>query len=176
MNILDIERVESVKKGIVIISILLGVCIIMFFFKNGQGNYSKIYRDESILKKSADQYSFEYRKGGFTEEGINLECKFSGVNTLCDLEVEEKQEVKIAYSTNIKNGKFKVILVDKDGISLITEESDTGTKTFILPEGKYAIKMVGDEAEVSLQLSIESSGKAKVTPKTTSIFEDDWME
>ena len=121
-------------------------------------NQKYIYNDDLKIMDQGDSYSFSYKEGICEGNTVDLKFKFTGSNTLWDIETNNEAVINIDYSANISDGKFKVILITPENeIINVLEQSDSGKKEIKLKNGTSRIKMVALDAKGSLILNIEDN-------------------
>lgn len=129
-------------------------------------NQKYIYNDDLKIMNQGDSYSFSYKEGICEGNTVDLKFKFTGSNTLWDIETNNEAVINIDYSANISDGKFKVILITPENeIINVLEQSDSGEKEIELKNGKSRIKIIGLDAEGSLKLNIEENEQIILTGK-----------
>lgn len=154
--------------GLLIFVIIIGLINIIPLVQSQYIGKSQqnIYNDDLKVIAQGDSYSFSYRDGIMQGNTADLQFKFNGSNTLWDIETNNEAVINIDYSSNIYNGKFKVVLITpEDEIINVLEQSDSGEKEIELKNGKSRIKIIGLDAEGSLKLNIEENEQIILTGK-----------
>lgn len=130
------------------------------------GSYQRtLYNDNSKIIAEGDSYSFLNKTGINENNETNLEFRFTGMDTIWELDASKDTVIKIDYKSEILEGKFKVVLIEPtDKIINIIEQSATGNKEISIIKGKSRIKMVGDDAKGKLQWTMLSSNDVNITP------------
>ena len=129
-------------------SILLVIIMILFLlFLNGCNND---YNHQEYVKSIYDNNTKiieEKRACEFSKyiTGIRMDLKyFNGIDTIYSIKAGVNNSITIDYNSEVTKGNFKCILITHDlEIINILEQTEKGTKTFILPKGDNVIKLVG---------------------------------
>jgi len=138
------------------------VCLNLFLaavlFGCGAGSdKQKIFDDEAGITQDGDTYTFVNRTGSTnSDEDVALAYTgFSGVQTIWIIEVSAASEVDFEFNSTVDDGDFKVVLVtpDKEIVTLLTG-TQQGTATQELTQGKYAVKLLGRNADGQINLSL----------------------
>jgi len=119
---------------------------------------SDIYNNNEKIARDGDSYSYVGRNESGSKNDINVKYgKFSGSETIWNIESEGECEIAIKYDSKVESGDFKGVLINPEkqveDILLGTEE---GEKTIKLTEGKYRFKFVGNKAKGEIKISIDT--------------------
>lgn len=119
-------------------------------------NQNNIYNNDKIIAGSADSYSYLSRQGQVKDNVAELSFQLTGVDTIWSFSTTESKNMTLHYDIKIKQGQFKVVLVNanKEVITLLEEEGKDSID-FSLEPGKNVIKIVGKKALVELYLKID---------------------
>ncbi|MEG0550671.1 MAG: hypothetical protein RR554_05895 [Vagococcus sp.] len=122
------------------------------------------YDDQERGLNLQDAFEYDYKKKEiFTSNKLDAKVKFSGIDTLWELDCQKNDELVIAYKTENKTGKFKVLLVKPDQeMELIVENTETGTSTLEIPKGKNYIRIVGSQSEADIEMSYKVGTQTKI--------------
>lgn len=81
---------------------------------------------------------------------------FTGSDTLWSRNAKEGQTLHVSGSAEIKEGSWKLVLVDPEGNgSVLLEYGGTVDETVDLSDGNWRVKSVGLETKGFVQLTIE---------------------
>lgn len=107
--------------------------------------------DEKIM---ANTNSTLYRNSSKNKVGNSLSLKadyFMGVDTVYTYNVKDG-EISITYSLTVTEGRFKIVITDGETIILVGDEAtEETTQTFKVENGKYRVRIVGEDAKFSLK-------------------------
>ena len=79
--------------------------------------------------------------------------KFNGMKTIRT--INKSGELKFEIDLVISSGRYKLVLVKDNQIIPVTDENTNGVISFnYLEDGRYKLKMIGDEAAFDLKLKI----------------------
>lgn len=108
--------------------------------------------DEKIM---ANANNTMYRNSSKNKIGNSLSVKadyFMGVDTVYTYNVKDG-EISITYSLTVSEGRFKIVLTDGETIIIVGDETiEETTKTFEVENGKYRVRIVGEDAKFSLNI------------------------
>lgn len=129
-----------------------------------------IYNNNKKIVQQGDSPTYNSRTGNEnSNDKINWNYSgFSGDDTIWILKPKEDGEITINYDSTVKNGNFKVALVNpkKEEIETILEGTEEGNKTIkLLKEEEYRIKIVGKNAEGDIKLSVNENKNVEITSK-----------
>ncbi|MDO9628684.1 MAG: hypothetical protein Q7I99_02185 [Acholeplasmataceae bacterium] len=120
--------------------------------KNAYDNYNKIINTTS-------EKTYETYVGGVEDNSALLRFeRFEGIDTLFVFSGEES--VTITVYENIKDGRFKVVLIDP--YDQVVELHETITLSCI--EGQYKVKLVGDGATGTVSINVSSNVSVSFYP------------
>jgi len=110
----------------------------------------KIYDDQEKIVAEGDTYTYIDRIGDVLEDESSLEVKgFYGTETIYTF--ENVEEITITITQNVNKGRFKVVLINpQDEITILN-----GTSTITMSDGKYRIKLVGENAFATVDIVID---------------------
>lgn len=153
------------KKNKALILIPLAV-VLSITILGCQGNaYQKsIYNSDSRIAKDGDSFTFLVSKENTTNEESNLEFKgFDGDETIWTINAKEEGTVHIKFKSEIKSGKFKVVLISPDNkVTNIFEEGKDYKDEVKVKKGKNRIKIVGSNAKGSIDMSLKADKNISV--------------
>ncbi|MBM7543019.1 hypothetical protein [Amphibacillus cookii] len=161
------------KKLKIILGIILGmmviggaITVILFIFL--PGTVEDVYDDNERIASRSESKIYRNKRETVLNGDYQLSFVFSGIDTLWTVEPENNETALIVtYNSEITEGKFKAVLVDPDGtIQVIFEGTDQGTKEIPLKQGESRFRIVGEEAEGEINLSIMSEDSVEIN--TTS--------
>ena len=116
-----------------------------------------VYNDDSLIAAQSDTYF--YVKHLSTQSGTEYTenfGSFNGSDTLWSLNAKEGQALHVSGSAEIKEGSWKLVLVDPEGNgSVLLEYGGTVDETVDLSDGNWRVKSVGLETKGFVQLTIE---------------------
>jgi len=123
-----------------------------------------IYTDEQRIVQEGDSYSFYSRTEEEDDKRLRIDfSRFSGVQTIMELQTEETSKLRLKYVSLVDNGNFKMVLVTEDKkIVKVVEQSDRGILEIAIKSGKNTLKIVGQNAKGYIQLEVLEAGE-KVT-------------
>ena len=116
-----------------------------------------VYNDDSLIAAQSDTYF--YVKHLSTQSGTEYTenfGSFTGSDTLWCRNAKEGQTLHVSGSAEIKEGSWKLVLVDPEGNgSVLLEYGGTVDETVDLSDGNWRVKSVGLETKGFVQLTIE---------------------
>ena len=116
-----------------------------------------VYNDDSLIAAQMDTYF--YIKHLSTQSGTEYTehfGSFTGSDTLWSRNAKEGQTLHVSGSAEIKEGSWKLVLVDPEGNgSVLLEYGGTVDETVDLSDGNWRVKSVGLETKGFVQLTIE---------------------
>ena len=116
-----------------------------------------VYNDDSLIAAQSDTYF--YIKHLSTQSGTEYTenfGSFTGSDTLWSGNAKEGQALHVSGSAEIKEGSWKLVLVDPEGNgSVLLEYGGTVDETVDLSDGNWRVKSVGLETKGFIQLTIE---------------------
>ena len=139
------------------------VCLCLLFLLVLSGcaagqDKQKIFDDNAAIIQDGDSYTFVNRTGStLSDEEVELTYTgFSGVQTIWTMEVSATSAVDFEFNSTVNSGDFKVVLVtpDKAVVTLLTG-TQQGDATQALTQGKYAVKLIGRNADGQFKLSLK---------------------
>ncbi len=127
-------------------------------------DFGAIYDDnEKIAKTSGSSVSanlLEQNKDGKIIINVG---KFSGVQTIGEKITVTDDLMYIGYDLEVTAGRFKLVAVHNDEVKVIVEgkpdengnifHEELGAQTMSMPSGTYDLKIVGDNASCSLEVT-----------------------
>ncbi len=133
---------KKIVLGIISISIGLSGCIQLSMDR-------MIFDDDEKIIREADTYSYITRNGSVEDLKTSLDVKgFYGTDTI--YQFEEPGELTISLNIELQSGRFKVVLIDPNQHIRILSQS----QTVVLDEGKYRIKLVGENAYAKVDIEL----------------------
>ncbi|WP_315072740.1 hypothetical protein [uncultured Clostridium sp.] len=132
---------------------------------NRNSVYSDIYNDNDKIAQANENHI--YTTADTTKDSDrNLSLKYSGflgVDAIWNINSKDDGEITLDYDSNVNSGDFKVVLVNpKKEIENILVGTDHGSKTLKLSNGKYVLKLVGNNANGNIKLTISQSKNAEI--------------
>lgn len=127
--------------------------------------YGNIYNDNDKISQISENHI--YTTASTTKDSDrNLSLKYSGflgVDAIWSINSKEDGEITLDYDSKVNSGDFKVVLVypNKD-IENILVGADSGSKTIKLSKGEYVLKIVGNNANGNVKLTIIQSKNAEI--------------
>jgi len=144
------------NRNFILVCVCLLFVTVLFGCTAGQDK-QKIFDDNAAIIQDGDSYTFVNRTGSTdSDEAIALTYTgFSGLQTIWTMEVSATSEVDFEFNSTVDSGDFTVVLVtpEKAVVTLLTG-TQQGTATQELTPGKYAVKLVGRNADGQLRLSL----------------------
>ena len=113
----------------------------------------KIYDDDNKIK-SPNERSFQRHYVSTTINNTHLQRikSFTGIKTIGT--INKNGALVFNLLLEINSGRFKLVLVDKNNVVIICDNNINDTLDFThLDNGKYILKMVGDEANINMRIS-----------------------
>lgn len=151
-------RIFKLKHSIIILIITLGLSITVkkvsekFFLGNED---SCIYYNDCMIKSEKDSCTYLYSKGTNESGDTDISFKFSGMDTIWCINSKNEVDVVFKYNAVIKEGDFKVVLINPDdSINEIIDSSEEGEITHLIKPGKTRVKIVGNKVSGSLKLRL----------------------
>lgn len=113
-----------------------------------------VYDKPDKLKGSSSSYSATYYNVFNRLDEYEGRIKnFTGVANLYDLEVTDGV-ISVEYDISVTGGRFKIIATDGNEIYTIAEGTSSGKSDVKVNNGSYRLRIVGDDANVTLYLKI----------------------
>lgn len=150
------------------IKILLGICLMLLLctFSGCTLDTGKadIYDNNEKIAKDGDSYSYVGRNESGSKNEITVKYgKFSGSDTIWNIESEGQSEITIKYDSKVESGDFKGVLISPEKkVEDILVGTETGERTIKLTEGKYRFKFVGNKAKGKIEISIKTEEDEQV--------------
>lgn len=108
-----------------------------------------------MIKLEKDSCTYLYSKGTNESGDTDISFKFSGMDTIWCINSKKEVDVVFKYNSVIKEGNFKIVLINTDdSISEIIDSSEEGEITHLINPGKTRIKIVGNKVSGSLKLRL----------------------
>lgn len=117
-----------------------------------------VYGNDGLIAQEADTYSASDWRGSLPDK-LHF-GQLTGSASLLRLSVPEGGgDLSIDYDASVATGKFKLALVNSKlaTVELVCEGAETGSRTFNLDEGEYALKAVGKHAGADLTVQLQAS-------------------
>jgi len=146
----------------------LGICLILLLcsFSGCTLDTGKadVYDNNEKIAKDGDSYSYVGRNESGSKNEITVKYrKFSGADTIWNIESEGKSEITIKYDSKVESGDFKGVLISPEKqVEDILVGTETGERTIKLTEGKYRFKFVGNKAKGKIEISIKTEEDEQV--------------
>ncbi|WP_017473420.1 hypothetical protein [Amphibacillus jilinensis] len=156
-----IKIILAIASGMVIIGILFSVLFLVILPRTIEG----IYDDEDRIASQSESQIYRNRRESVRNGDYHLSFFFSGIDTLWTFESENNNGaiLTVNYESEITEGRFKAVLVSPDDtIDVIFEGTDQGTIQIPLEQGKSRFRIVGEEAEGEINLSITSVDSVEI--------------
>jgi hypothetical protein len=155
------------KKRIVILIVVLLVISSIFFLKIfSSSSYDDIYEDNNRIVSVADSYSYRNRVGESKNKRTKLSFKLTGMETLWAIKSDYNTNVRIEYSSQVKKGQLKLVIIHPDDtIKTIFEGSGANTVNVPVKKGTNRIKIVGKNATGEIDFTIQTSKDLRVVPR-----------
>jgi len=118
-----------------------------------------IFEDDVRIAEEGDTFSYAIRNAPTTDENqLDLTYTgFSGMETIWTLTAAAESDVTFDYSSNVKSGDFKVVLIDPEGqVSVLVNGTMDGSQAFLLTSGEYRVKVVGSKTDGKIEISINA--------------------
>lgn len=150
------------------VKVLLEMCLILLLciFSGCTLDTGKvdIYNNNEKIARDGDSYSYVGRSESGSKNDITVKYgKFSGAETVWNIESVGESEIIIKYDSNVESGDFKGVLINSEkNVEDILEGTEAGEKTIKLTEGKYRFKFVGNKAKGKIEISIETEEDEQV--------------
>lgn len=144
------------KRKLILICFYLLFVTVMAGCAAGQDK-QKLFDDDAAIAQDGDSYTFVHRTGSTdSDEAIALAyTDFSGVQTIWTMEVSAPSKVDLAFNSTVETGDFKVVLVTPDkAVFTLLSGTQQGAATQELKPGKYAVKLVGRNADGQFSLAL----------------------
>lgn len=160
-----------INKKILIIAIITVLMVItgiigvsVYVVNNYAGNYQKsIYENNSKIIDKSDSYSYFNQVRSNIDGTLKSKFKFTGMDTIYNLDTKDGGTISINYNANIVSGKFKLVLINPDDeVTTIVEGTGKGTKKISLGNGEGRLKLVGKNAKGDIELSIDTKDDIEI--------------
>lgn len=116
---------------------------------------SCLYYNDCIIKPERDNCTYLYSKGTNESGDTDISFRFSGMDTIWGINSRKEIDVVFKYNSVIKDGDFKVVLINPDeSISEILNGSEEGEITHLIKPGKTKVMIVGNKVSGSLKLRL----------------------
>lgn len=133
--------------------------------ENENSNKKNIYNNNDKIVQEDNNNTYVTCKSSIKNNEIEMKYGgFSGIDTICFLEVKEDTEITFDYDSTVDDGKFKAVLINpKNEVETILEGTEQSSKTIKLTKGKYRFRNVGANADGKIRISISSNSDVKIT-------------
>lgn len=157
----------NIKNTFLYLSLILLMCSIygcnMSYNRNTV--YSNMYNDNEKISQTNENHI--YTTAGVTKDSDqNLSLKyggFLGVDAVWSINSKEDGEITLDYNSKVDSGDFKVVLVNpQKEIENISVGTNQGSKTLKLSKGESVLKLVGNNANGNVKLTISQSKNAEI--------------
>lgn len=149
--------------------ILVCLCLLFVMVLSGCAagqDKQKIFNDDAAIVQDGDSYTFVNRTGSTSsDEEVELAYTgFSGVQTIWTMKSSASSAVDFEFNSTVNSGDFKLVLVtpDKAVVTLLTG-TQQGAATQELTQGKYAVKLIGRNADGQFKLSLTPGPNVSLT-------------
>lgn len=118
-----------------------------------------VYHDDNRIARETDTYTALNLRGFHDDSADSLSVgELTGSITRLRLSVpEEGGEFRVDYDVAVRAGDFKIVFVDGEHVDIVCEGSGSGSRTFTLHQGAYALKVVGKHAGAEIALDLEAT-------------------
>lgn len=118
--------------------------------------YGDKYDNDEWIAKTVKSYSVMMFTIQKTTNGFEASAqKFSGLDVISDKIKVTDGTIYIGYDCTVTSGRFKLVAVCDDRVYTICEGTTSADPQNVeLPNGNYRLKIVGDEAEFKLQVTL----------------------
>lgn len=153
--------------GILIVLATLGIILLVskpLLFLNS--TYGELYDDKDKIISLADSYSYINRVGSSRNNKTELSFNLSGMETLWTIKSEKQDSIEIEYSSDIKTGDLKLVMIyPNDDVKNIFEGSGKNKVKVPIQSGKNRIKIVGRQAKGTIDFTILAKNGIKAIPR-----------
>jgi len=155
------------KKQVVILIVVLLILNGIFFQKVfSNTSYNDIYENDNRIISVADSYSYRNRVGESKNKRTELSFKLTGMETLWAIKSDYDTNILIEYTSQIKKGKLKLVLIHPDDtIETIFNGSGENTVNVPVKKGNNRIKIVGKNATGEINFKLQTSEELRVIPR-----------
>lgn len=132
------------------VCIIFAVALCILWFRSSLFNPGRIYYNDNLLMKENERY--HATNSTMAPEGDFSLGRFSGIQTIEVINLNEGESLSATWNVNVTGGKFKIVLVDMGNAKIVQtiEGTDSGSaKLQDLPASEYRVKFVGDKAVVN---------------------------
>lgn len=140
-----------------------------------KGNAYRIYDDDTLIAgdSESDVWRAQNYCGG--DGGVKVQkFAFNGSDTLWILYANKETTLELSSAFHLRDGRFKLVWVKPDqSVQTLNESGEDNTVNITLPEGRNAIKMVGQKARLE---DIEISYGGVVKEDFDGIYADENVE
>lgn len=146
------RRIIAVAASLTLASFMLAGCAGPFNIMQ-----RTIYHDDDRIAQGFDTYTVVNRTGSAFDK-IHV-GEFTGLKTWLRLSAPEGGGTcRIDYETIVSAGDFKIVFVeDGASVDLICEGTESGSRTFSLEQGDYALKAVGAHARADISIELHAT-------------------
>ncbi|MGL4731398.1 MAG: lipoprotein [Clostridium sp.] len=154
--------IMTIVTVVIVITGIIGVS--GYVINNYAGNYQKsIYENDSKIIEKSDSYSYFNQVRSNIDGTLKSKFKFTGMDTIYNLNTKDGGTISINYNANIISGKFKLVLINPDDeVTTIVEGTGKGTKKISLGNGESRLKLVGKNAKGDIKLSIDAKDDIEI--------------
>lgn len=154
--------IMAIVTVVIVITGIIGVS--GYVINNYAGNYQKsIYENDSKIIDKSDSYSYFNQVRSNIDGTLKSKFKFTGMDTIYNLNTKDGGTISINYNANIISGKFKLVLINPDDeVTTIVEGTGKGTKKISLGNGESRLKLVGKNAKGDIKLSIDAKDDIEI--------------
>lgn len=154
---------EVLKMRSFTIVVFLSIFLFLSSSCSKQEAFDDYSNDERALNLQ-DTFEYEYKnKEIFTSNQLEAEVKFSGIDTLWELNSHKDDRLVVTFASKNKAGKFKALLVKPNQvIETIFENTEEGRSEWVIPKGKSYIRIVGSQSETDIEISYEVGKQTKI--------------
>lgn len=118
--------------------------------------YGDKYDNDDWIANAVRSYTVKMYTSYKTPNGFEASAqKFSGLDGIGDKMKVTDGTMYIGYDCTVTSGRFKLVAVCDDRVYTICEGTTSAEPQNVeLPNGNYRLKIVGDEAEFTLQVTL----------------------
>ncbi|MCX7695792.1 MAG: hypothetical protein N2Z71_08830 [Caloramator sp.] len=155
------------KNKFIILSIMT-IMLLLTVGCRGTQYQRSLYDDDKKIASEGDSYMYGLRSGVTANNRTNIKFgSFTGMETIYFIEANNNSKIKIEFSSSVKKGNFKVVLVDpSNNITKILEGTQKGSIEIDVIKGRNRIKLVGRDAGGEVRLSLYPADDVEITSKS----------
>ncbi|WXR62756.1 hypothetical protein WG909_05800 [Peptostreptococcaceae bacterium AGR-M142] len=119
---------------------------------------SAIYDDDKKIANKLNSYNYtNLSNNELKDDRCDYKFgKFSGMDTIFNIECDENDTLHYNYDLDLKEGEFKVVLIDPDDkVIKLVDSTGKNNSDYKTKKGNYRIKFVGRDASAEITFSIK---------------------